>query len=31
VRDAGFRADPIYLDGCRAVSGDLGQALKARA
>jgi NitT/TauT family transport system ATP-binding protein len=27
VRDAGFRASPAYLEGCRAVSHDLEQAL----
>jgi NitT/TauT family transport system ATP-binding protein len=27
VRDAGFRASPAYLDGCRAVSHDLEKAL----
>jgi NitT/TauT family transport system ATP-binding protein len=31
VRDPGFRADPAYLDGCRAVSHDLEQALKVPA
>jgi NitT/TauT family transport system ATP-binding protein len=31
VRDASFRADPVYLEGCRAVSRDLGQALTVRA
>ncbi|HEX4507438.1 MAG TPA: ABC transporter ATP-binding protein [Alphaproteobacteria bacterium] len=31
ARDAGFRADPAYLDGCRAVSHDLEQALRAPA
>ena len=27
VRDAGFRADPVYLDACRAVSVDLERAI----
>jgi len=31
VRDARFRADPAYLDGCRAVSRDLEQALRVPA
>jgi NitT/TauT family transport system ATP-binding protein len=31
VRDAGFRADPAYLEGCRAVSHDLEQALTVAA
>jgi NitT/TauT family transport system ATP-binding protein len=30
VRDASFRASAAYLDGCRAVSHDLEQALKVR-
>jgi NitT/TauT family transport system ATP-binding protein len=29
LRDAAFRADPIYLDACRAVSRDLEQAMAA--
>ena len=31
VRDASFRASQAYLDGCRAVSHDLEQALAVRA
>jgi NitT/TauT family transport system ATP-binding protein len=31
LRDAGFRADPAYLEGCRAVSHDLEQALRVAA
>jgi len=31
VRDARFRADPAYLEGCRAVSHDLEQVLKVPA
>jgi NitT/TauT family transport system ATP-binding protein len=31
ARDARFRADPAYLDGCRAVSQDLERAMAAAA
>jgi len=31
VRDGGFRADPVYLEACRAVSADLERAIGAAA